>query len=86
MGINEGWNNNLDPTFSRANLLSGPIFYKNSHLRPGVPIFYSKYIVTGKISPIGKMEKKRLFWVGGKAPWRADDSTDLKVGPGSILS
>ena len=30
------------------------------------------------------MEKKELFW--GKAPWRAADSTDLKVGTGSMLS
>lgn len=63
------------------------LYFTKTHISGQVSQFFiQKNIVTGKISPIGKMEKKRLFWVGGKAPWRADDSTDLKVGPGSILS
>ena len=63
-----------------------PYFTKKITSQTICPIFFSKNIVTVEIIPVKKMKKKGLFQAGGKAPQRAYDSTNLKVGPGSKFS
>lgn len=61
-------------------------YFTKSRFSDHVPrfLFFKKYCHCGNY-PCRNMEK-RIFLGRGKAPQRADDSTDLEAGPGSIFS